>query len=89
MEGDAEASAIAEPSARMFGCHPLPDVLRAVQQRDPALLAPIEEPDRLDVHQRHLPEIQGRRRFRTFELGHDIRQTLRSDPANQPCILLA
>jgi hypothetical protein len=65
-------------------CHPVPNVLRAVQQFDPVLLAGPEEPDRPDVHQRHFLEIQSRVGLRAFELGLNFWQALRLDPTDQP-----
>ena len=78
------AAITAVPLTGAVTCHPVPNVLRAVQQLDPALLAGAEEPNRPDVHQRHFLEIQSWAALRTFELGLNFRQALRLDPTDQP-----
>src|SRR5690348_16787070 len=77
------AATSAVPLMGSFTCHPVPDVRRAVQQLDPALLAGAEEPHRPEVHQRHFLEIQSCTWLRAFDLGLNFRQALRLNPTDQ------
>ncbi|HVD32400.1 MAG TPA: hypothetical protein VNC19_02395, partial [Gemmatimonadales bacterium] len=78
------AAITAVPLAGAVTRHPVPDVLRAMQQFDPVLLAGAEEPDRPDVHQRHFLEIQSWAWLRALELGLNFSQALRLNPTDQP-----
>src|SRR4029077_2910774 len=63
----------------LFPEHPLPDVRRAVQHRDPLRLTRVEKANAFDVHEIHLLQIQSYSWSATLDLRPHLVKVLRSE----------
>src|SRR3989441_12620142 len=64
--------------------HPLPDVWRAMHERDAVALAGDEKAHDRDVHQRHLVQVEHEARPESPHLGFELAQVPRLEAANEP-----
>src|SRR5437867_1438834 len=68
----------------LFPTHPLPDVWRAMHQRDAVGLAGDKKPHHRDVHQRHRVQVGHEARPESPYLGFELAQIPRLEAANEP-----
>src|SRR3989441_261329 len=64
--------------------HPLPDVWRAMDERDAVGLAGDEKAHDRDVHQRHFVQVEHEARPESPHLGFELAQVPRLEAANEP-----